>query len=492
MRVGLHWQSPVIPASEGTRRQIGLGIEATLLLSHTDVPPAGEENVRQHIAWLCTGNRHVVIRLYYPATRSLPPARELALQWANLVRYSNRQGVISFQVLNEIDLEHEGVPAAYMADLAIAVRESVAGQSIALGFPGPIGNVYPGTADWDRFWQEHQPVVTAHYDWIALHAYPAIGGGLAGLPGLREHAQRQLTDIGQRFADCPVLFTEYGIPLDHVQGDRLRRAEAYAEFLWWLERIWGARVQAAYAFIAADSPGWEAYALTDEEVEVLVRANVEKGDSAMDDSALLVILGAEFRDRFQDWRGELADSIPAGQPGGVPLRSDMQQIEHWAIHHSAVPATVGPREIYNWHRRNNGWVGIGYHFCVGDAGQVWYTRHVGQWGINVKGKNDRVVGICLLGDFTASIPPEAQLEATARLCRCLDEWLGRRLPRTPHRALVSTTCPGNLYEQWIPRLSVAPSDSDRLQQELQNLRAVVEKQRQALQAIAKLAQEHVT
>ncbi|MFQ6059661.1 MAG: hypothetical protein ACE5MB_12360, partial [Anaerolineae bacterium] len=102
--------------------------------------------------------------------------------------------------------------------------------------------------------------------------------------------------------------------------------------------------------------------------------------------------------------------------------------------------------------------GYGYHFtiyCYRSAPdrfwwKVCYTRSVLQWGANVKGKNDSVVGCVWVGDYDAQ-PPEAEtVEAVTgvfeRLFLVLDQWLGWRPVVVGHRDLLQpgyTECPAD-------------------------------------------------
>jgi len=229
---------------------------------------------------------------------------------------------------------------------------------------------------------------------------------------------------------------------------------------------------------------------------------------AVDDTWLVETL--RTLPNFRDWRSILVDNAPAGSPNGVPLRDSMAEVKHWAIHHSAAPPQIGPYEIYQYHksrREPDGtlWAGIGYHFCIGQDGTIHYTRNVGQWGINVAGKNDQVVGICLLGDFTNALPTEAQLSAAQFVCQTLDRFVASvqgtdliPLPRTPHRALNPgrTECPGQRYQEWIDRLNPAlapvPVPAPDESQRIAELEATVDRLSRALRTIQQIADDNLS
>jgi len=48
----------------------------------------------------------------------------------------------------------------------------------------------------------------------------------------------------------------------------------------------------------------------------------------------------------------------------------LSKIRNLIIHHSAAPASVGPRRIAAYHVKKQDWPGIGYHFLVGEDGTL--------------------------------------------------------------------------------------------------------------------------
>lgn len=98
----------------------------------------------------------------------------------------------------------------------------------------------------------------------------------------------------------------------------------------------------------------------------------------------------------------------------------LDQVVKLAIHHS-VTNTAGktPRqqadEIANIHK-NRGWAGVGYHFIIARDGTVLYVGDIGTGRANVTANNEKVIGICLAGDFTKELPSAHQILAANRLC----------------------------------------------------------------------------
>jgi hypothetical protein len=115
------------------------------------------------------------------------------------------------------------------------------------------------------------------------------------------------------------------------------------------------------------------------------------------------------------------------------------------VHHSVIyrlDDRTTLHDVQNLHMDDREWADVGYHFLVGQDGQIYEGRSLRVRGVHVGGFNTGSVGVCLLGDFTSSEPPAAQLDGLLRLGR----WLMAQLPLTHlagHREFNSDTqCPG--------------------------------------------------
>lgn len=138
--------------------------------------------------------------------------------------------------------------------------------------------------------------------------------------------------------------------------------------------------------------------------------------------------------------------LPQHATQRYPNRS-LDQIRHLIIHHSGVPATVGPEVIAGYHVTDLNWPGIGYHFIIDDAGHIHQTNPITVAAYHARQFNSSGIGIALLGNFSHATPQAAQLDATAYLCA----WLITGLGLTPeaikgHRELIAVNCPG---EHWL-------------------------------------------
>ena len=124
-----------------------------------------------------------------------------------------------------------------------------------------------------------------------------------------------------------------------------------------------------------------------------------------------------------------------------------EAIEHIIIHHSAITPTVGAQRIAEYHVKNLGWPGIGYHFVIDDQGVVFRTNALKTISYHAGNMNRAGVGVCFLGNFTDVVPTPAQLESGGKLVA----WLVQELKLTHsevqgHKEFMNTQCPGR---QWL-------------------------------------------
>lgn len=153
-----------------------------------------------------------------------------------------------------------------------------------------------------------------------------------------------------------------------------------------------------------------------------------------------------------------ASSAPYGWAPSGNLEKDWKAI---VIHHSATD-TGSVSSIDDYHRRNNGWDGVGYDFVIGNGsgssnGQVETTfRWTGQkTGAHCKTgasnwANESAVGICLVGNFDRSRPNSKQMASLMKLVRFLSDRYGIPASRiyghntTPGHS-TNTSCPGRYF-----------------------------------------------
>lgn len=121
------------------------------------------------------------------------------------------------------------------------------------------------------------------------------------------------------------------------------------------------------------------------------------------------------------------------------------------IHHTGeADIDASAEQINEWHK-NNGWVGIGYHFVIRKDGTIEQGRPVDTIGAHAYGENSHTIGVHLSGDFMQAQPTTAQIESAAMLLSniCTDYSIPiDRAHIVGHRDLMSTDCPGDtLYNQ---------------------------------------------
>jgi len=138
---------------------------------------------------------------------------------------------------------------------------------------------------------------------------------------------------------------------------------------------------------------------------------------------------------------------------------NLTQPQYIVIHHTAGPDTQTSTDIALYHINTNKWGGIGYHFVITRDGTVHYVGDLTTARANVANLNEKVIGVCLVGNFTGSKKPsEAQLAST----HLLASHLLFQTPDLPnvngwedlvgHKLLQATRCPGDTWEEWRPKI----------------------------------------
>ena len=123
------------------------------------------------------------------------------------------------------------------------------------------------------------------------------------------------------------------------------------------------------------------------------------------------------------------------------------------LHHSATRggnvASIDAVHREHKDRFGNPWLGIGYHFVVGNGRQMadgaieptfrWLEQlagaHAGSRDFNESG-----IGICLIGNFDERAPTAKQMAALRELLQALTQRYA-----IPHRDVQTTLCPGWLF-----------------------------------------------
>ncbi len=133
------------------------------------------------------------------------------------------------------------------------------------------------------------------------------------------------------------------------------------------------------------------------------------------------------------------------------------------LHHSATPDGSVPL-FRVLHRAVFGWDDIGYHFVIGNGsfspdGAVEEGRRRGAIGAHARGYNEKSLGICLVGDFSDSMPTPCQVSSLADLLSELLRIYGLGAEAILlHREVPGcvTECPGALFTRKYLESDILP------------------------------------
>lgn len=126
------------------------------------------------------------------------------------------------------------------------------------------------------------------------------------------------------------------------------------------------------------------------------------------------------------------------------------EVEWVVYHHTVTGKDATPDDIALLHKAR-GWGGIGYHFVITWDGTVYYVGDVGTARANVLNKNEKVIGISMIGDFTQHNPSDAQIISAHHLGQFfLDAQAWPQLKTWDnsirgHKELQATACPGTYW-----------------------------------------------
>jgi N-acetyl-anhydromuramyl-L-alanine amidase AmpD len=138
---------------------------------------------------------------------------------------------------------------------------------------------------------------------------------------------------------------------------------------------------------------------------------------------------------------------------------DLADIKRIVLHHTGGtdPISVERLAAYSV---ENGRAGIIYHYCVTDQGTVYQTQPLEAIPFPDDTFNQDSINICLIGNFSETPPPPAQLNTTAVLiANLLDEFGFTAAQVYGQSDLVATQSPGSFWPAW----------RDALRTELENL-----------------------
>ena len=137
-------------------------------------------------------------------------------------------------------------------------------------------------------------------------------------------------------------------------------------------------------------------------------------------------------------------------------RRQLAAITHIAIHHTALPPSVGPERIAQAHvaedtdRGKGAWSGIGYHYFIPVDGEILQTQPVELRTFHVGRHNSYTIGVVFAGSFmNGSTPTARQIHSGARLIAWLLQEFQLQISNIlGHQEFSdnSTACPGS---EWL-------------------------------------------
>lgn len=189
----------------------------------------------------------------------------------------------------------------------------------------------------------------------------------------------------------------------------------------------------------------------DEDDQTLVDLPGDAIGFPKDTTVQFYVKGQKIRDALNGILRPIFERTRIGQPWKTIV-----------LHHSGSDGSTVDG-IRDWHVRVKGWAAMGYHFIIDRDG----TIHVGerwllQWdGAHCKGvRNTDGIGLCLIGNFDAAPPADAQVVAAAALVELLQFFFDIDDEHVMgHGQCAPTLCPGEHFKpaELIRKIHDSPS-----------------------------------
>lgn len=134
-------------------------------------------------------------------------------------------------------------------------------------------------------------------------------------------------------------------------------------------------------------------------------------------------------------------------------------------------------QVDAWHRAK-GWDGIGYNWYIEKSGLLKRGRDESKQGAHTVGYNEVSIGICLAGNFDATLPTIEQVNTLSNLLK--EKMVQYNISRdniVPHRKFAVKTCYGRkLSDSWardLLQLPPQPVDKDKIRQAIEILKTLL-------------------
>ena len=150
------------------------------------------------------------------------------------------------------------------------------------------------------------------------------------------------------------------------------------------------------------------------------------------------------------------DGWGAAPPKGKPV-AIAAPVKDLFLHHSVSP-DGGPetvRAIQRFHQETRGWVDLAYTWLYSPRDRVWYEgRGPGIAGAHTRGHNRTSHGVCVLGNYEATVPPRHVIADLAEWAEWHGTVWGPNIYR-PHLDAkgAATACPGKHLVNLIPDIN---------------------------------------
>lgn len=151
----------------------------------------------------------------------------------------------------------------------------------------------------------------------------------------------------------------------------------------------------------------------------------------------------------------IVDTLPrhSSHRYGSRHLTDIRQI---VIHHTSTRPTISPMGLAEYQVQKQDKAGIIYHFYVMADGRVYQTNRLETISDHAYNGNRSSIGVCFQGNFSQSVPTDAQIEAGGMLCAWLVSTLHLRTDAIMGLSeLADTESPGTQWlegQRWKERL----------------------------------------
>jgi len=133
-------------------------------------------------------------------------------------------------------------------------------------------------------------------------------------------------------------------------------------------------------------------------------------------------------------------------------------------------------ETIDAYHKSLGWDGIGYNWFIEKDGKIRKGRSEEKIGAHTKGYNDKSVGVCLAGNFDATIPTLEQIKSLIVVMNDIKNRYKIPIEKiVPHREFANKTCYGRrLADDWAQSLLAPITQKDIILVKVDELRKMIE------------------